>query len=88
MAIERDWLLELKRTDQLYSSVIKLFLRKGRSTDFAYKLKTNSTTNPQLYFVNILSATKKPYDTNLLPIALIYIFEYEGILFLLANKND
>ncbi|KAK0145578.1 Zinc finger MYM-type protein 1 [Merluccius polli] len=37
MAIERDLLLELKRTDKLYNRVIELFLRKERRMDFAYK---------------------------------------------------
>ncbi|KAK0148962.1 Zinc finger MYM-type protein 1 [Merluccius polli] len=37
MAIERDLLLELNRTDKLYNRVIQLFLRKERRMDFAYK---------------------------------------------------
>ncbi|KAM9342344.1 zinc finger MYM-type protein 1-like [Pholidichthys leucotaenia] len=37
MAIEKDLLLELKRTDNLYNRVIELFLRKERRMDFVYK---------------------------------------------------
>ncbi|KAG2460693.1 ZMYM1 protein, partial [Polypterus senegalus] len=37
MAIERDFLMELKRTDNLYNRVNELFLRKERRMDFVYK---------------------------------------------------
>lgn len=37
MAIEKDFLMELKRTDNLHNRVIEIFLRKERRMDFVYK---------------------------------------------------
>ncbi|CAK6980566.1 ZMYM1 protein%2C partial [Scomber scombrus] len=37
MAIEKDFLMELKRKDNLHNKVIELFLRKERRMDFVYK---------------------------------------------------
>nr|XP_032834249.1 zinc finger MYM-type protein 1-like [Petromyzon marinus] len=37
MAIEKDLLLELKRTDVLYNRVIELFVKKERRMDFVFK---------------------------------------------------
>ena len=37
MAIEKDFLMELKCTDNLYDRVIEIFLRKERRMDFVYK---------------------------------------------------
>lgn len=36
MAIEKDFLMKLKHTDNLYDRVIELFLRKERGMDFVY----------------------------------------------------
>ena len=37
MSIEKDLLVELKRTDGLYNRVIEVFLRKERRMDFGFK---------------------------------------------------
>ncbi|CDQ74374.1 unnamed protein product [Oncorhynchus mykiss] len=37
MSIEKDLLVELKRTDRLYNRVIEVFLRKERRKDFVFK---------------------------------------------------
>lgn len=37
MAIEKGFLMELKRTDNLYDRIIELFLRKERRMGFVYK---------------------------------------------------
>ena len=37
MAIEKDFLMELKHMDNLYDRVIEIFLRKERRMDFVYK---------------------------------------------------
>ena len=37
MSIEKDLLMELKRTDKLYNPVIEVFLRKERRMDFEFK---------------------------------------------------
>ena len=37
MAIEKDFLLQLKQKDNLYDRVVELFLRRERRMDFVYK---------------------------------------------------